>query len=82
MCVTHRPGSHQQSIELGKSVPTDFKIERDSNSATTAISTAYVIRKREYCYEEGTFRGASNPLIQHTLRQTPRVKSPGVFSFI
>jgi hypothetical protein len=32
--------------------------EMDSNSPIAAISTAYVIQKREYCYEEGSFRGA------------------------
>jgi len=41
-----------------KRVPTNLATERVSNSPTTAISTAYVIRKREYCYEEGSFRGA------------------------
>ncbi len=32
--------------------------ERDSNSPTSIISTAYAFEKREYCYEEGCFRGA------------------------
>ena len=32
--------------------------ERDSNSPTSIISTAYAFEKREYCYEEGSFRGA------------------------
>jgi hypothetical protein len=35
-----------------------FGTERDSNSPTAAVSTDYGIRKREYCYEEGTARGA------------------------
>ena len=33
--------------------------ERDSNSAIHAAPTTYSFSKREYCYEEGWFRGAS-----------------------
>src|SRR5688572_14712818 len=32
--------------------------ERDSNSAIPYGNTTYANRKREYCYEEGSFRGA------------------------
>jgi len=44
--------------EISKRVPTVSTTRRDSNSPTVAISTAYVIRKREYGYEEGSLRGA------------------------
>jgi len=32
--------------------------ERDSNSISRCITGTYDLRKREYCYEEGCFRGA------------------------
>jgi hypothetical protein len=33
--------------------------ERDSNSATDYCASTYEIRESEYCYEEGSSRGAS-----------------------
>jgi hypothetical protein len=43
--------------------------ERDSNSATTYAATSYDNRKREYCFEEGSFRGA--PFFSTKLAATP-----------
>ena len=40
--------------------------ERDSNSPTSIISTAYAFEKREYCYEEGSYRGRHR---RHTNRK-------------
>ena len=41
-----------------KRVPIVFATERDSNSVSRFATGACDIRKREYCYEEGSFRGA------------------------
>ena len=41
-----------------KRVPNVLATERDSNLATCFAVSTYGFRKREYCYEEGSFRGA------------------------
>jgi len=33
--------------------------ERDSNSLSACLATSCGLRKREYCYEEGSFRGGA-----------------------
>ena len=43
---------------VSKRVPSERATERDSESAILAGETGYSVRKREYCYEEGSFRGA------------------------
>ena len=45
--------------ESSKRVPIVFDTERDSNSATAYAASSYDNRKREYCYEEGSFRGGA-----------------------
>ena len=53
----YRPGCKPVG-RISKSVPFVLATERDSNSATCFAAITYGIRKREYCYEEGSFRGA------------------------
>jgi hypothetical protein len=43
-------------------VPFDFGTERVSDSASSILTTAYDLRKREYCNEEVCFRGGRLPL--------------------
>lgn len=51
--------------------------ERDSNSPIHTIATSYVICKREYCYEEGSFRGACGE--PHSSHPSPRPANGGPF---
>jgi hypothetical protein len=67
-------------------VPSVFTTERDSNSATTCAPCSYDNSEREYCYEEGSFRGApfctatlADPLVN---APAPRVVSLGVSRFL
>jgi hypothetical protein len=48
-----------QQPKSSRRVPFDFATERDSNSVTAAATDTCVNRQREYCYEEGSFRGGA-----------------------
>jgi hypothetical protein len=43
---------------VSKRVPFVLGTERDSNSTSNDLTITYGFEKREYCYEEGSFRGA------------------------
>jgi hypothetical protein len=58
-------------------VPYRNATEKASNSATSIATSTYEIHQREYCYEEGSFRGAfSSELEKLATRVTRKRRKP------
>jgi len=55
----HHEGFQKGDVSSKKVLSASPAIERDSDSPIGSISIAYEFRKREYCYEESSFRPSS-----------------------